>query len=168
MSQDYNEAIQNPTHCFTDPELQQGEAVTNALGLPVPCSAGRSSELRTTLRRHCVRRTSWDTGLPRWQLQYRYCNCPGQARGQPQRRLNLRRDRPDCRRGEEIRWSFDEAGGKDQFRFREGRKGRPAGGSLASGIRPSERDSAGQMGRSVARLAGAKSAHQRPCSSGST
>lgn len=38
MSQDYNEAIQNPARCFADPELRQGEAVTNALGLPVPCS----------------------------------------------------------------------------------------------------------------------------------
>src|SRR5262249_48061599 len=38
MSQDYNEAIQNPALCFADPELKTGEAVTNALGLPVPCS----------------------------------------------------------------------------------------------------------------------------------
>jgi hypothetical protein len=38
LSQDYNEAIQSPAHCFTDPELRQGTAVTNRLGLPVPCS----------------------------------------------------------------------------------------------------------------------------------
>ena len=38
LSQDYNESIQNPSSCFTDPELKQGEAVTNALGLPQPCS----------------------------------------------------------------------------------------------------------------------------------
>jgi hypothetical protein len=38
LSQDYNEAIQNPSTCFTDPELKQGEAVCNALGLPQPCS----------------------------------------------------------------------------------------------------------------------------------
>jgi hypothetical protein len=38
MSQDYNEAIQNPSSCFSDPQLQQGEAVCNAAGLPVPCS----------------------------------------------------------------------------------------------------------------------------------
>src|SRR5271155_5253072 len=38
LSQDYNEAIQTPAQCFTDAELKQGEAVTNALGLPVPCS----------------------------------------------------------------------------------------------------------------------------------
>src|SRR5579862_1082785 len=38
LSQDYNEAIQNPATCFSDPELKQGEAVCNALGLPVPCS----------------------------------------------------------------------------------------------------------------------------------
>lgn len=38
MSQDYNEAIQNPVQCFTDPELKQGEVVCNALALPQPCS----------------------------------------------------------------------------------------------------------------------------------
>src|ERR1700757_99219 len=38
LSQDYNEAIQTPAHCFADPELRQGEVVTNSLGLPVPCS----------------------------------------------------------------------------------------------------------------------------------
>jgi hypothetical protein len=34
LSQDYNEAIQYPAQCFADPELRQGEAVTDALGLP--------------------------------------------------------------------------------------------------------------------------------------
>jgi hypothetical protein len=38
MSQDYNEAIQNPTTNFTDPDLRAGQVVTNALGLPRPCS----------------------------------------------------------------------------------------------------------------------------------
>jgi len=38
LSHDYNEVIQNPAQCFADPELRQGVAVTNALGLPVPCS----------------------------------------------------------------------------------------------------------------------------------
>ena len=38
LSQDYNEAVQNPKYCFADPELQQGEAVTNALGIPQPRS----------------------------------------------------------------------------------------------------------------------------------
>jgi WD40 repeat protein len=37
MSQDYNEAIQDAS-CFLDPELAQAEVVTNALGLPIPCS----------------------------------------------------------------------------------------------------------------------------------
>src|SRR5262249_43927405 len=32
------EAIQTPVQCFQDAELKQGEAVTNALGLPQPCS----------------------------------------------------------------------------------------------------------------------------------
>ena len=34
LSQDYNEAIQNPAQSFADPELRQGEADTNELGLP--------------------------------------------------------------------------------------------------------------------------------------
>lgn len=38
MSQDYNEAIQTPAACFADPELKQGEVVTNPMGLPLPCS----------------------------------------------------------------------------------------------------------------------------------
>src|SRR5690349_11480765 len=38
MSQDYNEAIQSPAYCFADPELRQGQAVTNALGIPLPRS----------------------------------------------------------------------------------------------------------------------------------
>src|SRR4051812_34773406 len=38
LSQDYNEAIQNPKYCFHDPELQGGQAATNAIGLPAPRS----------------------------------------------------------------------------------------------------------------------------------
>ena len=38
LSQEYNEAIQDPVGNFRDPELRQGEARTNALGLPIPCS----------------------------------------------------------------------------------------------------------------------------------
>jgi hypothetical protein len=38
LSQDYNEAVQSPPTSFADPELQGGEAATNALGMPVPCS----------------------------------------------------------------------------------------------------------------------------------
>lgn len=38
LSQDYNEAIQTPAQCFVDPDLRQGEAVTNALGMPTPYS----------------------------------------------------------------------------------------------------------------------------------
>jgi WD40 repeat protein len=37
-SQDYNEALQNPLTSFSDPELRRGQVVTNALGLPQPCS----------------------------------------------------------------------------------------------------------------------------------
>ena len=38
LSQDYNEAIQTPSVSFSDSDLRQGQARTNALGLPVPCS----------------------------------------------------------------------------------------------------------------------------------
>ena len=38
LSQDYNEAVQNPQTSFSDPELRQGQVVVNALGIPQPCS----------------------------------------------------------------------------------------------------------------------------------
>ena len=38
LSQDYNEAVQNPADHFADPDLRGGEAVTNALGIPMPRS----------------------------------------------------------------------------------------------------------------------------------
>src|SRR5438445_2610252 len=38
LSQEYNQAMQNPVTSFSDPELCAGQAKTNALGLPVPCS----------------------------------------------------------------------------------------------------------------------------------
>ena len=38
LSQDYNEAIQSPASNFTDPDLKRGEAVANALGIPMPYS----------------------------------------------------------------------------------------------------------------------------------
>ncbi|HVS39072.1 MAG TPA: hypothetical protein VMS17_26170 [Gemmataceae bacterium] len=38
LSQDYNEAIQTPKSNFADPDLKRGEAVCNALGIPMPYS----------------------------------------------------------------------------------------------------------------------------------
>ena len=38
LSQDYNEAVQDPDKTFRDPELRAGEPVTNALGIPQPRS----------------------------------------------------------------------------------------------------------------------------------
>ncbi|MBM4071788.1 MAG: hypothetical protein FJ271_23110, partial [Planctomycetes bacterium] len=38
LSQDYNEAIQDPPSCLADPELRGGQPVVNALSLPVPRS----------------------------------------------------------------------------------------------------------------------------------
>src|SRR5580698_2224466 len=37
-SQDYNEAIQNSATSMSDPDLKKGEAIVNAIGLPVPRS----------------------------------------------------------------------------------------------------------------------------------
>jgi hypothetical protein len=38
LSQDYNEAIQDPAQSFSDPELRGGQPTLNALGLPMPRS----------------------------------------------------------------------------------------------------------------------------------
>ncbi len=38
MSQDYNEAIQSPAANFADADLRRGDAVANALGIPMPYS----------------------------------------------------------------------------------------------------------------------------------
>jgi WD40 repeat protein len=38
LSQDYNEAIQNPQQCLADPDLRASTPATNALGLPMPRS----------------------------------------------------------------------------------------------------------------------------------
>src|SRR5262245_32759915 len=38
QSQDYNEAIQNPSTCFKDADLKGGKPTLNALGMPLPCS----------------------------------------------------------------------------------------------------------------------------------
>ena len=38
LSQDYNEAIQNPASSFADVELRGGQPVVNALGMPMPRS----------------------------------------------------------------------------------------------------------------------------------
>jgi hypothetical protein len=38
LSQDYNEAIQDPQGSLDDAELRGGEATTNALGMPMPRS----------------------------------------------------------------------------------------------------------------------------------
>ncbi len=46
---DYCTAIQNPQNCFADPELQQGRATTNALGLPI----GASGNFAVVFQLHC-------------------------------------------------------------------------------------------------------------------
>ena len=51
LSQDYNEAIQAPAANFADPDLRRGEAATNALGLPMPCSGNFADVYQVQLPR---------------------------------------------------------------------------------------------------------------------
>src|SRR5580700_7927808 len=56
VSQDYNEAIQDPRGSFSDPELQAGAATTNALGMPMP----RSGNFADVYEFNCpATRTKW-------------------------------------------------------------------------------------------------------------
>src|SRR5271165_3679107 len=57
VSQDYNEAIQSPATNFADADLKCGEAVTNALGLPMPFSGNFADvyEVRTASSRWAVK-----------------------------------------------------------------------------------------------------------------
>ncbi len=52
--QDYNEAVQNPRHAFSDPDLQSGTPETTVLGLPRPITGNFASVYRF----HCGSR-SW-------------------------------------------------------------------------------------------------------------
>ncbi len=45
VSQDYNEAVQSPAANFADADLRSGQAVTNALGIPQPCSGNFAERL---------------------------------------------------------------------------------------------------------------------------
>ena len=38
LSQDYNEAIQNPATSLGEPDLKKGEPAVNSFGLPIPRS----------------------------------------------------------------------------------------------------------------------------------
>jgi hypothetical protein len=49
LSQDYNEAIQDPAQSFSDPELRGGQPTLNALGLPMP----RSGNFADVYEVHC-------------------------------------------------------------------------------------------------------------------
>ena len=45
---DYQEAVQNPLQCFSDPELKSGSPALNALGLPQPVTGGFCSVYQVT------------------------------------------------------------------------------------------------------------------------
>jgi WD40 repeat protein len=55
LSQDYNEAIQSPDSSFADPELRTGEAVCNALGIPLP----RSGNFADVYEVRCPNGSRW-------------------------------------------------------------------------------------------------------------
>jgi hypothetical protein len=55
LSQEYNEAIQSPQTSFADSELRQGEAVTNALGIPMP----RSGNFADVYEIRCPNGSRW-------------------------------------------------------------------------------------------------------------
>jgi WD40 repeat protein len=55
LSQDYNEAIQSPAESFADDELRTGEAVTNALGIPMP----RSGNFADVYEVRCPNGSRW-------------------------------------------------------------------------------------------------------------
>lgn len=48
QAQEYNEAIQTPKVCFTDPDLKQGSVKLNAMGLPVPISGAFANVYQIT------------------------------------------------------------------------------------------------------------------------
>ena len=45
---DYQEAVQNPANCFSDPDLKKGTPTLNALGLPQPVTGGFCSVYQIT------------------------------------------------------------------------------------------------------------------------
>jgi regulation of enolase protein 1 (concanavalin A-like superfamily) len=55
LSQDYNEAIQDPANSFRDAELKTGEAVANALGIPMP----RSGNFADVYEVRCPNGSRW-------------------------------------------------------------------------------------------------------------
>jgi regulation of enolase protein 1 (concanavalin A-like superfamily) len=55
LSQDYNESIQDPRNSFGDAELKTGEAVTNALGIPLP----RSGNFADVYELRCPSGSRW-------------------------------------------------------------------------------------------------------------
>ncbi len=55
ISQDYNEAIQDPHNSFSDAELKSGEVVANALGIPMP----RSGNFADVYEVRCPNGSRW-------------------------------------------------------------------------------------------------------------
>ena len=45
---DYQEAVQNPSNCFSDGQLKAGTPTLNALGLPQPVTGGFCSVYQVT------------------------------------------------------------------------------------------------------------------------
>src|SRR5271170_8415351 len=71
LSQDYNEAVQDPSFSFSDAELKQGQPVVNALGLPIPCSGNFADvyAIQTQQRKWAVK--CFTRQIPGLQERYR-------------------------------------------------------------------------------------------------
>ena len=82
LSQDYNEAIQNPAQCFADSELRAGEAETNALGLPAPRS-GNFADVYAVI-----------TGQRKWAVKCFTRQIPGLQERYQQISLHLKQHKP--------------------------------------------------------------------------
>ena len=65
LSQDYNEAIQSPASNFADADLSRGEAVANAIGLPMPYSGNFADVYQVRCPTAAAGRSSASRAKPR-------------------------------------------------------------------------------------------------------
>src|SRR5436309_3156564 len=64
---DYQEAVQNPASCFSDPDLRKGTPTLNALGLPQPVTGGFCSVYQGMYVPPLRGRGSHEKGHPAYQ-----------------------------------------------------------------------------------------------------
>jgi hypothetical protein len=71
-AQDYNEAVQHPENCFSDPDLRGGQPELTALGLPKPCTGSFA-----TVYKLCCPSSDWAVrcflhNIPDQEERYRH------------------------------------------------------------------------------------------------